>query len=319
MQLSFLTPLAGLVTLAAAVPLVAFVRSEQRSARVRDVLHLAPPGGSQRRTVAAIVVLAFLVGVGAAQPVLERTEEQAARSDAQAFFVVDTSRSMLAADSPGEPTRFERARSAALRFRDAIGTVPVGLASLTDRALPLVFPTPNHDTFETTLRLSLGIDRPPSSAAGDVRATSFTALSDLGSRNFFRGVDRRLTVVFTDAESTRFDAESIARVLGEGNVQLIIVRFWREGEEVYGPGGAREPYVPDPGSADSARRLAAAAGGEAFDEDELGEAIDAARRMIGEGDTVVRAEQSDIDPLGPYVFLAALVPLGFLLLRRNLA
>ena len=319
MQLSFLTPLAGLVTLAAAVPLVAFVRSEQRSARVRDVLYLAPPGGSQRRTVAAIVVLAFLVGVGAAQPVLERTEEQAARSDAQAFFVVDTSRSMLAADSPGEPTRFERARSAALRFRDAIGTVPVGLASLTDRALPLVFPTPNHDTFETTLRLSLGIDRPPSSAAGDVRATSFTALSDLGSRNFFRGVDRRLTVVFTDAESTRFDAESIARVLGEGNVQLIIVRFWREGEEVYGPGGAREPYVPDPGSADSARRLAAAAGGEAFDEDELGEAIDAARRMIGEGDTVVRAEQSDIDPLGPYVFLAALVPLGFLLLRRNLA
>ncbi len=319
MQLSFLTPLAGLVAIAVAVPLVAFLRSERRAARVRKVLQLAPPGGSQRLTVAAIVVLALLVGLGAAQPVLERTEERSARSDAQAFFVIDTSRSMLAADSPGDPSRFDRARSAALRFRDAIDTVPVGLASLTDRALPLAFPTANHDTFETTLRLSLGIDRPPSSAAGDVKATSFAALSDLGSRNFFRGADRRLAVVFTDAESTKFNPQSIARVLGEGNVQLLIVRFWREGEEVYGPEGAREPYVPDPGSADSARRLAAAAGGEAFDEDELDEAIDAARRMLGEGNTVVRAELSDIDPLAPYVFLAALVPLGFLLSRRNLA
>ena len=319
MELSFLTPLAGLVTIVVAAPLVAFVRSEQRAARLRELLHLAPPGGSQRRTVAAIVVLALLVGVGAAQPVIEQTEEQASRLDAQAFFVIDTSRSMLAAGSPGESTRFDRAHSAALRFRDAIPAVPVGLASLTDRALPLAFPTANHETFETTLRLSLGIDRPPSSAAGDVRATSFAALSDVGSRNFFRGAERRLAVVFTDGESTRFNPQSIARALSEGNVQLIVVRFWREGEEVYGPEGAREPYVPDPGSADSARLLADAAAGEAFDEDELDEAIDAARRMIGEGETVTRVEQSDIDPLGPYVFLAALVPLGFLLLQRNLA
>ena len=36
MDFSFLTPLAGLVTLAAAVPLVAFVRSEQQAARVQQ-------------------------------------------------------------------------------------------------------------------------------------------------------------------------------------------------------------------------------------------------------------------------------------------
>ena len=189
MDFSFLTPLAGLVTLAAAVPLVAFVRSEQRAARVREVLRLAPPGSSQRNTVAAIVVLALLVGVGAAQPVLEETHEHAARSDAQAFFVLDTSRSMLASDEAGGETRFERARSAALRMRDELSTVPVGIASITDRTLPLLFPTANRDSFSSTLELALGVDRPASSEAGNVRATRFGALAapearaDPGSRD----------------------------------------------------------------------------------------------------------------------------------------
>jgi hypothetical protein len=319
LNISFLTPLAGLVTLAAAVPLLAFVRSEQRAARVREVLRLAPPSGSQRLTIGAIVVLALLVGIGAAQPVLEETEQHAARTDANAFFVIDTSRSMLATDKPGGRTRFERARAAAIRLRDGLSTVPVGLASLTDRVLPLVFPTGNRDTFESTLRLALDVDRPASSEAGDVRATKFSALAAIGSRNFFRGVDRRLAVVFTDAETTAFDAGAVAQALADGGVDLIVVRFWQDGELVYGRSGAPEPYEPDPGSADAAQRLADAAGGAAFDEGELGAAIDAARRTVGEGRAVVRAEQSDIDPLGPYVFLAALLPLGFLLYRRNLA
>jgi hypothetical protein len=307
------------VTLVAAVPLVAFVRSEQRAARVRDVLGLVPPGGSQRRTVAAIVVLAVLVGIGAAQPVLEEKREQVARSDAQAFFVIDTSRSMLAATEPGADTRFDRARAAAIRFRDGLATVPVGIASLTDRALPLLFPTANRDTFVSTLQLALGVDRPASSEAGDIRATKFGALAAVGNRNFFRGAERRLAVVFTDAETTAFDSAALSDALAEGNVDLIVVRFWQEGERVYGPEGAPEPYEADPDSADAARRLASAVGGEAFDEDDLDAAIGAARTRIGEGKAAVRSEQSDIEPLGPYVFLAALLPLGFLLYRRNIA
>ena len=45
----------------------------------------------------------------------------------------------------------------------------------------------------------------------------------------------------------------------------------------------------------------------------------AAREVVGEGETVVRTVRTDIDPLAPYVFLAALLPLAFLLYRRNLA
>lgn len=319
MDVSFLTPLAGLVTLAAAVPLVAFVRSEQRAARVRESLRLAPPGSSQRNTVAAIVVLAVLVGIGAAQPVFEETQEHAARSDAQAFFVIDTSRSMLASEEPGGTTRFDRARDAALRVRDGLPAVPIGIASITDRVLPLIFPTADGDSFASTLSLALGVDRPPSSEAGDIRATRFGALAAVAARNFFRGADRRLVVVFTDAESTAFDPDAIANDFAQANVQLLVVRFWRPGERVYGPEGSPEPYEPDPASSESARRLAEAAGGRAFDEDDLDGAIRAAREVVGEGDTVVRTVRTDIDPLAPYVFLAALLPLGFLLYRRNLA
>jgi hypothetical protein len=296
------------------------VRSEHRAARVREALRLAPPGGSQRTTVAAIVVLAALVGIGAAQPVLEETTQQTYRSDAQAFFVLDTSRSMLASTEPGEATRFERARDASVRFRDELATVPIGLASLTDRVLPLVFPTADRDTFESTLRLALDVDRPASSEAEDVRATEFAALASVGERNFFRGAKRRLAVVFTDAETADFNPRAVASAFSEGNVQLVVVRFSRPGERVFGPGGAPEAYNPDPASADSAQRLAEAVGGRSFDEDELDDAIDAAESAVGEGPTVVtQTEQTDIEPLAPYVFLAGLLPLGLLLYRRNFA
>lgn len=320
MSISFLTPLAGLVTVAAAVPLLAFVRSEQRAARVREVLGLAPPGGSQRTAVAAIVVLASLVGIGAAQPVLEETTQEVSRSDAQAFFVLDTSRSMLAAAEPGAPTRFERAREAAMRFRDELPAIPVGLASLTDRVLPLVFPTASRETFELTLRLALDVDRPASSEAEDVRATEFGALAAVGERNFFRGVRRRLAVVFTDAETAPFNPRGVANAFEEGNVELIVVRFAKPGERVFGPNGAPEPYAPDSDSSASAERLADAVGGRAFHEDELDDAIGAARGTFGEGPTMTRTiEKPDTEPLAPYVFLAALLPLGFLLYRRNFA
>jgi hypothetical protein len=99
----------------------------------------------------------------------------------------------------------------------------------------------------------------------------------------------------------------------------LVVRFWRPGEQVFGPQGSPEPYEPDSASADHARDLAEAAGGRAYDEDDLDGAIRAAREVVGEGETVVRTVRTDIDPLAPYVFIAALLPLAFLLYRRNLA
>jgi hypothetical protein len=67
-----------------------------------------------------------------------------------------------------------------------------------------------------------------------------------------------------------------------------------------------------------AQSYAAAVGGQAFDEDQLDEAIESARNIVGTGRSRMRFEASDVQPLGPYVFLAALFPLTFLLWRRNL-
>lgn len=319
MNISFLTPLAGLVAVAVILPLVAFTRGEQRAAHVRSVLRLAPARGSRRVTIAAIAGLALLVGIGAAQPVVEQTREHSARTDAQAFFLLDTSRSMLASEAAGEETRFERALAAARRARSSLSELPIGIASLTDRVLPMVFPTANPDSFERVLRYSIGVDRPPSREANNTRASALDATIAVPERNFFRGPRRRLLVVFTDAETQRLHPRRLASQFGDSGIQTILVRIGNASERVYGPGGAVEPYQPDPAAASAAAAYAEAVGGRAFAEDELDEAIDTAHEAIGSGPLAVRVEASDVRPLGPFVFLAALAPLSFLLWRRNLA
>lgn len=319
MKLAFLTPLAGLVAVAVILPLAAFVRSEQRAAQVRSVLRLAAPGGSHRHTIAAIVALALLVGLGAAQPILEQTREHPARTDAQAFVLLDTSRSMLAAPAAGEATRFERATAAARRFRESLPGLPIGIASLTDRVLPLVFPSANPDTFERVLRHSIGVDRPASRGANNTRASALDATIVVPERNFFRGSRRRLVVIFTDAETQRFNPRRLDTQFRGSGIETILVRIGDPAERIFAPTGDVEPYVPDPNSVAAAEAYAAAVGGRAFGEDELDEAVDAARETIGTGRSALRVEASDVRPLGPFVFIAALVPLSFLLWRRNLA
>jgi von Willebrand factor type A domain len=317
-EVSFLTPLAGLVAVAVILPLIAFARGEQRAARVRSLLRLAPPGVSGRQTIVVIVVLALLVGVGAAQPVLEERREHPARTDVQAFFLVDTSRSMLAAPAAGEATRFERAVEAARRVREGLPGLPVGLASLTDRVLPMVFPSANPGTFDRVLRYSLGVDRPPSREANNTRASALDATIVVPERNFFRGPRRRLLVVFTDAESQRLHPLRLENRFRDSGIETILVRIGSPEERIYRPDGAVEPYQTDPGSAAIAAAYAQAVGGRAFAEDELADAIEAARVAIGSGRSIRRVVASDVRPLGPFVFLVALVPLSFLLWRRNI-
>jgi hypothetical protein len=318
-SISFLTPLAGLVALAVILPLIAFVRSESRSADVRAVLRLAPPGGTRRQTIAVIVVLAVLAGLGAAQPVLERNREHPMRTDVQAFFLFDTSRSMLASSGPGEPTRFDRAAAAGRRMHDALRAVPVGVASITDRVLPFVFPSPNPDTFDRVLRYSLGVDKPAAREGGNTTVSALDASRAVADRYFFRGGRKRLLVVFTDAESRGIHARELAQSFQEHQLTTILVRVGNGNERIYLPGGGQEPFVPAPGASAAADAYAAAVGGQAFDEDQLGDAIDAAKQLVGTGQSRMRFEASEVQPLGPYVFLAALFPLSFLLWRRNVS
>lgn len=300
-------------------PLVAFVRSERRSAQVRSLLRLPAPGGSSRLTVAALVAVAILVGIGAAQPVFEEWDERPERIDAQVFFALDTSRSMLASAGPGRPTRFTRATATAREMREALGDVPVGITSMTDRVLPHLFPSANRASFDAVLRHSIAVDYPPSDLANNRRATDVGATKTLATGNFFRGAQRRVLVLFTDAETKRFDEGQVAAAFRDSRISAIVLRFWAAGERVYGPEGVEEAYVADPNSASNAGRFASVVNGQAFHESQLEQAIAAARSKLGTGTSVAQVKTADIHPLGPYVLFAALLPLAFLLVRRNLS
>ena len=130
----------------------------------------------------------------------------------QVFFALDTTRSMMASAGPGEPTRWDRAVAAARRMRDSIRDVPVGIASLTDGALPLLFPTTNGGSFDNVLRHSIAVDKPLSDQAENRQATDLGATRFFASGNFFRGARRRVLVVFTDAQ-TKYDIGELTGVL----------------------------------------------------------------------------------------------------------
>ena len=319
MRISFLTPVAGLVMLAVVLPLAAFMRTEQRAERVRSLLRLAAPTGSPRVTAGALIAVAVLVGIAAAQPVFEDWDDRPERVDAQVYFALDTTRSMLASSGPGEPTRWDRAAAAARRMRGSLRDVPVGIASLTDGALPLLFPTTNAGSFENVLQNSIGVDKPLSDQAENRQATDLGATRFFATGNFFRGARRRVLVVFTDAQTKRYDVDELVGEFSTSGVNVVLVRFWRDGEVVRGPEGVEDAYVPDSAaSAIAAQQYAQQVRGEAFHEDDIDAAIDAVRAKLGTKSTITRVKTVDIQPLGPYVLLAALVPLGFLLVRRNL-
>jgi hypothetical protein len=321
MEVSFLSPAAGLVGLAAVLPIALLLAGERRIRRLRAVLRLEPPARTQRGVlVASVAAVPALLGVGAMQPVVDRSTAHVTRTDAQIFFVLDTSRSMIASRTPASRTRLERARAAALRVRAELGQVPAGVASMTDRLLPHLFPTPDPEVFAATLERSIAIDQPPP-VNWNRTATTLGALSSLATRNFFsREVRRRVAIVFTDAESRGFAVDTIGALFRrKPRVTPIFVRLGSADERVYTlEGDVEEAYRPVPAPAATIQALAATTGGEAFEETELGRVVEAARRAVGSGRTEVRGNERNKLALAPYTVAFALLPLGLLLWRRNL-
>jgi hypothetical protein len=317
--MDFLSPLASLVALAVAGPLLAFALLERRARRVAAGLQLEPPPLRTRLGVpGAIAAVAGLLGVAAAQPVISGTQTRVGRSDVQVYVLLDTSRSMLARPRAGAPDRFERAKRLALQLRHELADVPFGIASLTDRALPHLFPTLDGDVYTSTLRDAIGIERPPPSGAEPV-ATAYDSLGDVATNNFYKPtVHKRLLVVFSDGESRYFDDVVLGREFQKGRVHVLFVQLWNPDEKIYLTKKNVDPgYRPDPAARGAAQRIAAAGGGEVLGEDPAALAA-RVKAFVGHGPETKLREQRTRVSLGPYVALAALLPLGFVLLRRNL-
>jgi len=311
--MTLLTPLGGLAALAALLPLAAALLGHRRADAVRRALRLPPP---ERRAELVRPLLAAagaaLLGLAVAQPALTRTSSTRIRSDAQAVFVLDTSRSMAASATPASPTRLDRAVLAAVRLRDAIPEIESGVLTLTDRVLPDLLPVPDRQGFAGVVERAVRIESPPPRSSS-VRATRYGALAEIASGNVFApAASRRLVVLLTDGESNPVDTSALARALpASRGYRFAAIRFWSAGESVYDADGAAEPaYRPDPSGGDVLRTLAAAVGGRSFEEGQTGAAGSYLRKLAGNGPTIrTSGSESSTVPLAPYAALAGVLAL----------
>jgi hypothetical protein len=319
MDITFLSPSAALIGLAVLLPVVAFALSEARARAARVTLRLPAPATRGWSYVAAIVAFSALLAIGAAQPVFERERSHSVRGDAEALFVFDTTRSMAAADSPGDSTRFERARALGRRLRSAVPELRVGLATVTDRVLPHLFPTGRSESFQATLSDAIGIEQPASVQRGNALGSSFEAFAALPKSGFFTEQSkRRVLVVFTDAESRPFDPDQLRLEFRQSHIRTAIVRVGHAGEQVFTARGEPEPgYQSVGGAEEAAATFSRATGGRAFEEDELGSVVDYVRSAVGTGGPRIEARDVEPTPLAAWAFGAAFLPLAFLLWRRN--
>jgi hypothetical protein len=318
MRLTFLSPSAAFIGLAVALPVLALVMAQSRARVARAALRLPVSSAGLWPIVAALAALAILLAFGAAQPVLERDRTHVVRPDA--FFVFDTTRSMAAAGSPGGATRFERAVSLATRVRNSVPELPVGVATLTDRVLPHLFPTSRADSFHAVLDEAVGIERPGSVQRGNAVGTNLAALVSVPRTAFFSPeAKRRVLVVFTDAETRPYDPTELRIEYRKRPVSIALVRVGNGGDRVFVRGGAADPnYRPQPGVSGELATFAAATRARIFDEDEPGRLTGFVRSSMGAGGPRLTAKEPDPTPLAAWAFGAAFFPLAFLLWRRNL-
>jgi hypothetical protein len=314
-SLVFLSPLGALVAIAALVPLAGLALAARRVRRARKILGLAtPPAARRTPKLAALVAVPALLGLAAAQPALQSRSTARLRTDAQAVFVLDISRSMRASKSPGAPTRLARAKQDAIALRAALPEIPCGVATFTDRVLPDLLPNPDQAVFDETVEQAVAIEQPPP-ANENVIATTLGALGALGTQNFFPASARhRLVVVLTDGESRPFDAEQVARALAAGpGAKLLLVHVSAPGESVYDGSQPEAGYHESP-SSQSLETLAQAAGGTVVGEHALSAAIRSERADLGaSGPTIVSGAVRKTRTLAPYVVLLSLLPTLLLL------
>ena len=307
-SITLLTPRAAFLALLVLVPLTAFFLASLRVDRARRLLRLPPAGEAQRVRHAVLITLpVLLLTLAAMQPAVRSHASVRARTDAAAFVVLDTSRSMLASPSPGGPTRLSAAKRIALQLEERLPGVPLGVATFTDRVLPDLFPTSDSAAYDSVVE-SVGIDQPPPEDVNTV-ATTFDALTQLATEGFFaQSQHKRAVVLITDGESRAFDPATIGGTLASHGIHLAVVRVGGGTDRVWKPNGKPEAnFRPDPkGAAAGVSRLRAATGGGT-------DAAGIVSRAIGSGPTTVVGVEPRTVTLSPYLALLALVPLAFIL------
>lgn len=332
--LVFLSPSGALISVAVALPLTAVVVAARRHTRARAVLGLDPRGRNTAE-VLSMAAVPLLLALAAAGPAIRSAAGRGILDSTEAIFVFDVSRSMAAAAGPRAPARLAQAKAAAVELREAVPDARAGVASITTQLLPELFPTADETAFAGTVDRGLGVLKPPPPAF-QIVATTFDPLAALRDQGFFRPDTRhRVAVLLTDGESTTYLPQNVGQRLAgtlsapgffgrpqqtQAPVKLLIVRFGTANDRIYRPDGSADPgYRPDLRAPAIVAELTQAAQGRAFEASQLATAKAALRAAVGSGPTSKRTTTMKLTRLAPYAALAALVPLGLLMWRRNVA
>ena len=148
----------------------------------RGTLGLVEPRVAARRHARDVIATGALLGVAAAQPVVEQTRT-APRAPTPRRSSSSTSRGRCwpAVALDGEE-RIDRAKRIAQEIRSSLAEIRFGVVSITDRMLPHLFPSADGDVFDATLERSLGIEQPPPrSSLRRARPTSKRSRPSAGS------------------------------------------------------------------------------------------------------------------------------------------
>ena len=293
---------------------------EKRTRRLRRLFSLLTP--RRRDLVAVAVALALLpalLGVAAAQPVVVHRQAFTERIDTQVIVVFDTTLSMSARTGPAGPSRLDRAKREAASLVAQLGSIPAGIATLTDRVLPSLMPTTNTALFLRILRESVRINEPPPSQFYRGRGTSLSALFRMTLDRFFSpAVKHPILVVFSDGEAIHGSPSITYDLAQQLHATTLFVHVWAPTEHLYVNGRIDPRYRPDPTSGSTLEQYARDTHGRAFAEGDVGGLLRAIRSAAG-----TRPQQTVIlgysrVALGQWFLLAGVVPLGFLFWRRNL-
>jgi hypothetical protein len=226
---------------------------------------------------------------------------------------------MGASAGPRRPKRIARALAAAAQMHFALREIPSGIATMTDRVVPNIFPTGSEQVFTAALADTVGIERPPPKGLNET-ATTFASLDTFAGTNFFSdGVARRLVILFTDGETAPYFAGDLHEALRPApHTSFVIVRIGRPSERIFVNGKPDRAYRPDPIAEHATGVLASTVGGRAFSESDVGGAIKAAQLFLGTGPLVGVGEGLHVVALARWLVLASLLPLALLLWRRNI-
>jgi len=331
-DLVFLSPPGAIVGVAAVLPLAAAAAVATQHRRVRARLGLLQPGRGivEPACLGAVPLLLALAAAGpatraaAGRPLLDSTE---------AIFVFDVSRSMAAAPAPHAPSRLDQAKAEALRLRRRIGDARAGVASITTQLLPELFPTADEQAFAETVDGAIGTLKPPPPAF-QIVATTFDPLASLRDQGFFAPpTQHRVAILLTDGETAPFFPEAVGQRLAgmqpvqtygqpqpvQPRVKLVVVRFGSARDRIYRTEGSVDAgYRPDLGATSQLSALVQASRGQLIDARDFGAATAALRDAVGSSRRGERTTLTTTTRLAPYAALAAFVPLGLLLWRRNL-